>query len=433
MRTQRHPVHARRRFAIVAATALALLATGGFSHAASTADEPPTNPFTFDTPDVPAGGTVTHTFKVNAPKAGRVWLYVEPGEGFRTWDYNTGASDFDVDQIDDGTNADCVYDYYLGRLRVLLCDVGAGESTIKYSLTTKAHTEAWKLEARARLYLPGDEGATEWWSNFAVISDKPVEMSYRVFGRDTAGGLYSHETYGVPDPPPLDKFERQEHGSGWDAFDAVTKLSPIGKDNRGGGVVAREPSGLLWYYPASGKKRDSDVFKPRVRVGTGWDTYNSVRGTGDVTKDGHADLIARDTSGVLWLYEGTGVESKPFAARTKVGSGWGVYNAMTGGVDSTNDGIADLYARDTSGVLWLYQGTGNAAQPYAQRRNLGSNWNQYTALIAPGDGSSIGKGSLLARDKTGKMWWYRGTGNPSVPLKPRASAVAETLPYNAWL
>jgi hypothetical protein len=135
---------------------------------------------------------------------------------------------------------------------------------------------------------------------------------------------------------------------------------------------------------------------------------------------------------VLWLYKGTGVESKPFSARTKVGSGWGVYNALTGGVDSTKDGIADLYARDTSGVLWLYKGTGNPAAPYAPRIKVGSGWNQYTALIAPGDGSPIGKGALLARDKTGKMWWYRGTGNATSPLAPRTSAVAETNPYNAW-
>ncbi|MFI9584827.1 hypothetical protein ACIHCQ_23960 [Streptomyces sp. NPDC052236] len=431
MRTQRHSWHTRRRFAIVAATALALLATGGFSHAAPTADEP-TNPFTFNTPDVPAGGTVTHTVKVNAPEKGQVTLYLEPGEGFRYWDIGTEDTDFTFTQIDGGTNATCSLDWFPNQQRKVLCDVGAGENTIKYSLTTKADTEAWGIEARAWLYQPGDVAKTEWWSNFSVLSDNPVEMSYRVFGRDNAGRLHSHQTY-LAYPGSLEKSHRQEHGSGWDAFDAVTKLSPIGMDNRGGGVVAREPSGLLWYYPASGKKWGRQVFKPRVRVGTGWDAYNSVRGTGDVTKDGYADLITRDKAGVLWLHQGTGIESQPFAARTKVGSGWDTYNALTGGIDVTKDGIADLYTRDTSGDLWLYQGTGNPAKPYATRVKVGTGWNIYNALIAPGDDSLIGKGALLARDKDGKLWWYRGTGNATSPLEPRTPAAAETHPYNAWM
>ncbi|WP_322899750.1 FG-GAP-like repeat-containing protein, partial [Actinacidiphila rubida] len=60
----------------------------------------------------------------------------------------------------------------------------------------------------------------------------------------------------------------------------------------------------------------------------GWNAYTLMAGTGDVTGDGRADLVARDASGALWLYKGTGSASAPFAARTKVGAGWNTYNAL---------------------------------------------------------------------------------------------------------
>ncbi|GHE97147.1 hypothetical protein GCM10014715_61790 [Streptomyces spiralis] len=100
----------------------------------------------------------------------------------------------------------------------------------------------------------------------------------------------------------------------------------------------------------------------------------------DLTGDGKADLVARDGSGVLWLYKGTGSASAPYAARTKIGGGWNTYNSLTSAGDLTGDGKADLVARDGSGVLWLYKGTGSASAPYAARTKIGGGWNAYNAL-----------------------------------------------------
>jgi hypothetical protein len=418
---------------VVAGTAAALIATGGLASAAApTADDPPPA-LTLDTPDIQAGGTVTHTVKMNAYQAGGLYVYMQAGEGFRNWDLVNEASDLTIDKIDGGTNDTCFLRTSPNHVRTILCDLEAGESiTLTYSLSAKADMEAWGIETNAKFQPLAQPEETAETSNFSVLSDDPVEMSYRVFGRDTAGWLRSHETFTVSILPLLPG-DRDSHGTGWNAYDAITKLSPIGVDNRGGGIVAREPSGLLWYHPTTGRKWNTTFKYDRVRVGTGWDAYNSIRGTGDVTGDGRADLIARDKAGVLWFYRGTRDESKPFAARVRVGSGWNVYNAMTGGIDVTKGGVADLYARDTSGALWLYQGTGDAAKPYAPRVKVGTGWNIYTALIAPGDGTDIGKGALLARDKTGKLWWYRGTGDAASPLVSRTPAAATSQPYNAWL
>lgn len=103
--------------------------------------------------------------------------------------------------------------------------------------------------------------------------------------------------------------------------------------------------------------------------------------TGDLTGDGKPDLVARDSAGVLWLYKGTGSATAPYAARVKVGIGWGVYNNLLGPSDLNRDGRGDLIARDTSGVLWFYKGTGSATAPFAARVKVGSGWSIYNLLV----------------------------------------------------
>ncbi|MFF8843319.1 hypothetical protein ACF08N_11375, partial [Streptomyces sp. NPDC015127] len=76
----------------------------------------------------------------------------------------------------------------------------------------------------------------------------------------------------------------------------------------------------------------------------------------------------------------------PFAARTRIGSGWQIYRAMSAPGDLTDDGRADLVAQDTSGTLWLYRGTGKAAAPYAARVRIvdageQSTINTYNTLL----------------------------------------------------
>jgi hypothetical protein len=63
-----------------------------------------------------------------------------------------------------------------------------------------------------------------------------------------------------------------------------------------------------------------------VKVGGGWQIYNSLVGVGDASGDGKADLLARDTAGVLWAYRGNG--KGLFATRMKVGTGWQMYSRL---------------------------------------------------------------------------------------------------------
>ncbi|WP_307624233.1 trypsin-like serine protease [Streptomyces sp. V3I7] len=140
-------------------------------------------------------------------------------------------------------------------------------------------------------------------------------------------------------------------------------------------LLSVDSAGALWIYPGKG----NGTFATRVQVGTGWNQYNSLRGHGDFTGDGKADLIARQKStGDIYLYKGTGTSgSGAFSTRVKVRSGW-TYNAFDAVGDITGDGRADFLARTTGGTLYLYKGTGKAtSEIFATRVSVGTGFQQY--------------------------------------------------------
>ena len=112
----------------------------------------------------------------------------------------------------------------------------------------------------------------------------------------------------------------------------------------------------------------------------GWNQYNSLRGNGDFTGDGKADLLARSSStGDLYLYKGTGKSgTDAFSARVKVRSAWTGYNAFDAVGDVSGDGRADFLARTPGGTLYLYKGTGKAtSEIFATRVSVGTGFQQY--------------------------------------------------------
>ncbi|ANB05974.1 N-acetylmuramoyl-L-alanine amidase [Streptomyces ambofaciens] len=241
----------------------------------------------------------------------------------------------------------------------------------------------------------------------------PGTDRYDILGRDASGVLWQYQGTGSATAPFFGRFRI---GGGWNAYDAVTTLTALRADGTGD-AVARDKSGVLWYYQGSGDL--TEPFRKRTRVGGGWSVYDTLTGARDLTGDGRADLVARDRSGVLWLYRGTGNATAPFESRSRIGGGWSVYNTLTDTGDLTGDGRADLVARDKSGVLWLYRGTGNATAPFESRSRIGGGWSVYNTLNGPSDLNRDGRPDLVARDKDGVLWFYQGTGGASAPFKGR--------------
>ncbi|MGK5639143.1 FG-GAP repeat domain-containing protein [Streptomyces sp. URMC 126] len=170
--------------------------------------------------------------------------------------------------------------------------------------------------------------------------------------------------------------------SGFNGYDTFFTPGELG-GTRGSDILTRDKQGVLWVHQADGKLgRGYARLAPRKRIGGGWGQFTAITGRGDLTGDGRTDIVARDKSGVLWLYKGTGDIAKPFAARTKVGGGWNQFTKLVATGDVNLDGHADLLAVDGKGALWLYKGTGKASAPYQSRVKLAaSGWNQYRLVF----------------------------------------------------
>ncbi|WP_322726572.1 trypsin-like serine protease [Streptomyces spongiae] len=140
-------------------------------------------------------------------------------------------------------------------------------------------------------------------------------------------------------------------------------------------LLSVDSAGVLWIYPGKG----NGSFSSRVKVGSGWNQYNSVRGHGDFTGDGKADLLVRKKStSDIYLYKGTGKSGTgAFSGRIKVRN-WSSYNAFDAVGDVTGDGKADFLARTSGGTLYLYKGTGKAtSEIFATRISVGTGYEQY--------------------------------------------------------
>ncbi|WUH93965.1 N-acetylmuramoyl-L-alanine amidase [Streptomyces sp. NBC_00433] len=251
---------------------------------------------------------------------------------------------------------------------------------------------------------------------------------HNLLGRDATGALWQYQGSGSASTPLFSRFRA---GGGWQIYNVLSALDTMNA-NGTGDVVGRDSSGTLWYYRGSGKP--SAPLLNRVTVGGGWNIYSKLLGSGDITADGHPDLIGKDSGGVLYVYKGTGDATKPFTGRTVIGGGWNIFTMLAAAGDITGDGKADLLARDSAGVLWVYKGTGNPAAPYAARTRIGGGWQGYTSLVGPGDITGDGKADLLARDSAGQLWLYKGTGSATAPYAtPRISIGGGWNTYNVLL
>ncbi|MFJ4869872.1 FG-GAP repeat domain-containing protein [Streptomyces sp. NPDC088757] len=238
-------------------------------------------------------------------------------------------------------------------------------------------------------------------SAFTTTGAASVTPANALYGVNGAGDIYG---YGLTGNGGLTAAEKTGYGFQYKKFVTQTDLDSNGHSD---GVWFVE-NNRLYYGAWSTNARD---------LGGGWNIYNRVFSPANVGGGSADDLLARDGSGVLWLY--LGYNNGGIAQRVKVGAGWNAYNQITGKGDLTGDGRADIVARDGSGVLWLYKGTGNYKAPFSPRTRIGAGWNLYNYLVSVGDMNYDGDADLVARDGKGALWLYKGTGNPSAPYAPR--------------
>ncbi len=189
---------------------------------------------------------------------------------------------------------------------------------------------------------------------------------------------------------------------GWNQMTAL--VTPGDWDGDGfADILARDASGVLWLYPGDGL----GGLLPERQISSGWNAMTSIVAAGDFSGDGKADLIVRKTDGSLSLYKGNG-SGGFITPYVKLGTGWNGMTAIVGAGDWNGDRRNDVIARDGSGALWLYPGNGKNG--FQTRVQIGTAWDAMSAILVPGDWNGDGKSDVLARDTSGNLWIYPGDG-----------------------
>ncbi|MFF5635498.1 FG-GAP repeat domain-containing protein [Streptomyces sp. NPDC012825] len=318
------------------------------------------------------------------------------------------------------------------------------ELTVRHVRTGKTHTLTWPLTSDAPAFAWVDSNRDEHVPNggytweltaepdngigpavtakgtFEVVrKTQPHDFndngSPDLLGRDSAGRLWRTDLFDRPidERRGINEAGAKTYlGSGWGVYDRLEAAGDLG-GTPVGDLLARDKSGVLWLYQGTG----AGNFATRIQVGGGWQAYDEITAGSDLTGDGRADALATDTSGGLWLHPGTGSATKPFLPRKRIGTGWGVHNDITAVGDIAGGTAGDLVARDKDGVLWLYLGKGDGT--FAPRTRIGGGWNAFRPLIAAGDANGDGRPDLMG---LGTSYWmpklYEGTGDWKAPFRP---------------
>ncbi|MFG1605270.1 FG-GAP repeat domain-containing protein [Actinoplanes sp. NPDC049265] len=179
-------------------------------------------------------------------------------------------------------------------------------------------------------------------------------------------------------------------------------------------LAAVDTAGRLWVYPGKALvypgtgPRSTSYFAARFQAGSGWSGYSSLVRHGDWNNDGRQDILARDASGRLFLFAGTGTTPRVVQNGVQVGEGWNTYADLVGIGDANGDGFDDLMGR-AAGRLVIYYGTGVATAPFRRTTATGgSGWNG-DLLTAVGDWTGDGHTEFLFRKSNDEVWLYQGT------------------------
>jgi hypothetical protein len=184
-----------------------------------------------------------------------------------------------------------------------------------------------------------------------------------------------------------------DHGSGWGGMGPILLPGDVNGDARPDLLARQTATGSIYLYPGDGR----GWVTSGVKIGSGFQAFSLLAAVGDLSGDGHPDLIGIQAStGTLYMYRTDGA-GHFLPGSVKFGPGWGAMDTLVGVGDVDGDGYPDLLARvHATGALVLYRGT--AAHSLAAGLPITGDFSRYHLLAGPGDLDGDGQVEVLTVD-----------------------------------
>ena len=208
-----------------------------------------------------------------------------------------------------------------------------------------------------------------------------------------------HGTFNLGQPIPT--------GVNLAGANAVLNVGDWDRDGSGDIVFRRVSDGALILRRGDGR----GGFAVGVKIADGFGTVRLLAAVGDMTGDGHPDLMGQPRGGSLRLYPGNGLTGlKPsyiahsaVTAREQIGIGrW------------NSDGAPDTFFRRDNRLNVFF---GNGPGGLTKSQVVGPDLAPYSWVIGIGDVHRSGRGDLLARARgTGDLYLLEAT---STGFRPR--------------
>ncbi|WP_328933188.1 MULTISPECIES: VCBS repeat-containing protein [unclassified Streptomyces] len=253
--------------------------------------------------------------------------------------------------------------------------IGGGDAVGDLATLSSSGTLAFRQGSGKGTFFSSAGGSTGWTTADKVVSigDLSGDRCNDVLVRLRTGALRAYK-------PTCDGTLKTSTAytslgtSGWNQYDVLTAPGDISGDGRPDLIARNASTGDVYLYKGTG----TGTLSARVKLYADWKTYKKVVGVGDINGDGVGDLIAQDKANTLYRYYGTGRGT--FGARAKLFTAWGgSYDTVVGVGDITGDGKADLVERDSAGVL--YRNSGDGKGSFGARVKIATGWQGYRGIF----------------------------------------------------